>query len=208
MMDALFLAELNERLFVQFSQGRWRAPLGQRLLPVRRFDGDRMGRIVCAESADLDRALLGLGQGQGVDREALWAAWEGLCDTARALRAVEGFDDRTQDTPAEPVLAEAGPMILLSAADAPLAGLVAVLIAGAEHGVLWKPAPGAAASAHLVMRALGPLAVGNLALVQGDHATGAALAGLGPLVWASAGAVPKALCAPLVSLSARAPRRR
>lgn len=207
MMDPLFLAELNERLFVQFSQGRWRAALGQRLLPVRQFDGNRLGRIACADEADLERALQGLGQGAGVDAAALHAAWAGLHDTAGALRAVEGYDD----PPAEArdiVLPGAGPLMLLSAADAPLSALVAVLIAGADRGILWKPAPGGAASAHLVMRALGPLAAGNLALVQGDHATGAALAERGPLIWASARPVPDALGAPLLNLSARAPRRR
>uniref|UniRef100_UPI002AFF92F6 hypothetical protein n=1 Tax=Pararhodobacter sp. TaxID=2127056 RepID=UPI002AFF92F6 len=67
----------------------------------------------------------------------------------------------------------------------PLARVAGLLIAGAGQGMLWKPAPGAAASAHALIRALGPVAGAGLAMLQGDHATGAALAGQGPLIWAS-----------------------
>ena len=205
-MDASFLAELNERLFVQFAQGLWRAPLGQRLLPVLPFDGGRMGRIVCAEQRDIERALIGLGAGHA-DLSAMHAAWQDLQHTARALRTVEGFADSTHSTHAL-TLPGQGPLVLLSAAQTPIAVLAGLLLAGATRGVLWKPAPAAAASAHLLMRAMGPLAGGNLALLQGDHQTGAGLTGKGALIWASPLPVPEGLGDPVLSLAATAPRRR
>jgi len=208
-VDALFLAELNERLFVQFSQGLWRAPLGQRHLDVFPIDEARVGRIVCAEPADVTRAMSGLGQGHA-DPNHLQDVWLAERLTAMKLRAIEGFDDQAQSV-AVPVLSGrdviSGPVVLLSAADTPLDAIVQVMLAGAELGVLWKPAPKAAASAHYVMRALGPLAGGNLAMVQGDHATGLAVAGQGRLIWASAQPVPEELGTPALKLSARVPRR-
>jgi len=183
-MDALFLAELNERLFVHFIQGAWRVSSGARLLPVLRFDAGRVGRIACAEAADVARARVGLGAGSPAPRAALTAAYEALRGPLAALRAMEGFDDPA-DTPLALTLPGTGPLVLLSAASTPVATLAGVLLAGVTRGVLWKPAPLAAASAHLMMRDLGPLADGNLALVQGDHTTGAEVAGQGALVWAS-----------------------
>lgn len=175
MPDPLFLAELNERLFVHFVAGRWMAPLSDRLLAVRPFDGAHMGRLACGNEGDARRAIAGLRPGRD-----LWLAeaYEALRPRLSALRALEGFDD-----PAAPLvpadLPGRGPLVLLSAGAEPVARLAGVLIAAAPRGVVWKPAPSAAASAHLLVAALGPLAGGGIALVQGDHATGAALAGAG-----------------------------
>jgi hypothetical protein len=206
-MDALFLAELNERLFVQFIQGQWRAPTGARLLPVLPFDNGRMGQIVCAEAPDLARARVGLGRGVPAPEAALVTAYEGVRADLAALRRMEGGVDRAG--PVAPVdLPGAGPVLLLSAARTPVAVLAGVLLAAARRGVLWKPAPRAAASAHLMVRGLGPLMDGNLALVQGDHATGTALvAGEGAVVWASDAPVPEGVT-PALILGATGPRRR
>lgn len=188
MPDPLFLAELNERLFVHFVAGRWMAPLSSRLLAVRPFDGARMGRLACGDEGDVRRALAGLRAGQAA---GLASAYDALRPRLAALRALEGFDD-----PAELVMSAdlpgQGPLVLLSAGAEPVARLAGLLIAAAPRGVLWKPAPAAAASAHLLVAALGPRAAGGIALLQGDHATGAALmrAGL-----------------PVLSPSARSPRR-
>jgi acyl-CoA reductase-like NAD-dependent aldehyde dehydrogenase len=205
-MDALFLAELSERLIVHYSQGQWRAPMGQRQIPVARYDGAHLGRIVCAEATDIERAVAGL-RGASEAQGAITEAWRLLRPLAAQLRHVEGFDDPA-DMLAVQRLPGKTPLVMLSAAQTPIAALVAVLVAGAGRGVLWKPAPNAAASAHLVMRALGPLSGGSLALVQGDHTTGAVLAGMGDLVWASDAPVPDGLGVPMLTLSAKAPRRR
>jgi acyl-CoA reductase-like NAD-dependent aldehyde dehydrogenase len=186
--DPLFLAELNERLFVHFVAGRWRAPLSSRLLAVRPFDGARMGRLACGDDRDVRRAVAGLraGQAAGLDQ-----AYEGLRPRLAALRALEGFDDLAGALqPAE--LPGQGPLVLLTAGAEPVARLAGLLIAAAPRGVLWKPAPAAAASAHLLIAALGPRAAGGIALVQGDHATGAALRAAG---------------LPILSPSARSPHR-
>lgn len=206
-MDALFLAELNERLFVHFSQGRWRSPLGQRLLPVLALGEGRMGRIVCGEAPDIERALGALGMGEVPSVAALEQAWDSVQAAATHVRQREGLEDAPAPLVLPPVPGE-GPVVLLSAAQTPVADLVGVLLSSVARGVLWKPAPGAAASAHLVMRALGPLVGGNLALVQGDHQTGALLAKRGTLVWASPDPVPQGFGPPALILSAKAPRRR
>ncbi len=205
MIDPLFLAELNERLFVQFVGGRWMAPLGERHLRALPLEGARMGRLVCAGPGDIARARLGM-EPTAVQGSGLGAAYAPLRRMLQDLRRVEGFDDPV-DAPMPLALPGLGPLVLLSAAGTPVSDVAAVLFAGAARGVLWKPAPRAAASAHLLMRALGPLAGGNLALVQGDHQTGALAAGQGALVWASPAAVPPGL-APVLSLAARVPPRR
>ncbi|WP_323036451.1 hypothetical protein [Pararhodobacter sp.] len=206
-MDAQFLAELNERLFVHYADGQWRAPLGQRLLPVLPFDDGRMGRIVCAEDADIERALSSLGKGGVADIAALQHAWDRIQPMARQLRLLEGVEDRVS-SPQRPSVPGEGPVVLLSAAQTPVADLVGVLLSSVARGVLWKPAPGAAASAHLVARALGPLMGGNLAMVQGDHDTGGLLVNRGALVWASPHAVPQGFAPPALILAAKAPHRR
>ena len=203
-LDPLFLAELNERLFVQFADGRWIAPLGERHLAVLPFDEGRVGRLICAEVGDVARAMRRLGPGSGA---ALAAAYRAVGPMLVRLRAMEGFDDPAgdpADLPEIPALPE-GPLTLLSAADTPVAQIARLLIAGADKGLLWKPAPRAAASAHLMMRVLGPLARGGLAMVQGDHASGALAAAQGGLIWASAAPVPTGL-RPVLSLGATAPR--
>ncbi|MCC5971788.1 MAG: hypothetical protein JJU15_17745 [Pararhodobacter sp.] len=201
-MDALFIAELNERLFTHFTRGAWHAPYSQRLLPVGLDPDQPLGRIACADARDLERAFAHLCRAgaapapEALASEALAVALHAQAQAITLLRAREGFADAPG--PLDPVvLPSAGPMVLLSAASMPVAGLTPLLIAGAQHGMLWKPAPGAAASAHLIMRLLGPLAGGRLAMVQGDHETGAALARMGPLVWASAAPLPPGLPAPV-----------
>lgn len=187
MPDALFLAELNERLFVHFVAGRWMAPLSDRLLAVRPFDGARMGRLACGDGRDALRAVAGLhpGRAEGLDQ-----AYAALRPRLAALRALEGFADPV-GAPLPADLPGQGPLVLLTAGAEPVARLAGLLIAAAPRGVIWKPAPAAAASAHLLVAALGPLAGRGIALVQGDHATGAALMAAGLLV---------------VSPSARSPR--
>jgi hypothetical protein len=206
---AWFRAELNERLVVHWTGGAWRVPLGTRHLAVAAADGSALGRIVCADAADGARALAGLSPvaSAPLTLDAADRALAPFAPLLAALRALEGAEgDRwnpeaawiiTQDKAhlAAPSSAAPGqsPRILYSAADRPVAELVGLLIAGATQGVIWKPAPGASASAHLVMRALGPVAGRALALVQGDHASGSALAGLGATVWAGRGSPPPGL---------------
>jgi len=202
-MDAYFMAELNERLFTHFTRGAWRAPYSQRLLPVGGDAANPLGRIACADARDLARAMAAFDRGTGpeADAGALMAALQAQGGALAQLRAVEGFNDPWPAPFATLSLERPGPLVLLSSAALPLARLVPLLIAGAQRGMVWKPAPGAGASAHLMMRQLGPLAAGRLAMVQGDHATGAALAGMLPnearLLWASEAALPDGLTADL-----------
>lgn len=201
-MDALFIAELNERLFTHFSRGAWRAPHSQRLMTVGLHPDKPLGRIACADAHDLERAFAGLhGNTVPAAPEALAAALQDEAAAIAMLRAREGFADTLG--PLQPItLPASGPLVLLSAAAMPVVHLAPLLVAGAQTGMLWKPAPGAAASAHLLMRILGPIAGGRLAMVQGDHETGAALAQMAPLVWASAGSPPNLLPAPVFRVEA------
>lgn len=191
-MDALFIAELNERLITHFTGSHWRVPLSQRHLPVHRASGERLGRIVCADAHDVARALGDLGAAGGpAPGDAMARALAGLAGPMAMMRAAEGFADPApaSDSPLALPLPGEGPVVLMSAAETPPQLIGAALIAAAGRGVIWKPAPRAAASAHLLMRYLGPLAAGRLALLQGDHESGAALAralrGAGALIWAS-----------------------
>lgn len=199
MPGALFRAELNERLFTHFVNGRWRAPRGVRLLPVMQIAPGRAGRIVCAGGEDLARLRL-----EPAPAGAAAAGYAAARPALVALRHDEGFDDPVTEPCAAPALPGAGPLVLLSAAATPVALLAGVLLAGAARGVLWKPAPGAAASAHLLMQALAPATGRAVALVQGDHATGALAAGQGALVWASPAPAPLPAA---LSLAARVPPR-
>lgn len=207
-MERRFLSELNERLFTHFAGGAWRAPHSERHLPVPKATGGALGAIVCAGPADVARArgVLRLGPApRRVDGVALWAALMAEAPVVGAMRALEGFagDALTAPEPPEPVeLPRRGPLVLLSAAATPVDRIAGVLIAGAAAGLIWKPAPAAAASAHLIMRVLGPLAEGRLALLQGDHATGALLAAQGSLIWAGSGRLPEGLPRPALDLAA------
>lgn len=170
-LDPLFLAELSERLFVHYAQARWMAPLSHRLLQVTPF----RGHIVCGDARDLARAAHTLRPSLTQNLAEVYTA---IAPALRALRRLEGGDDDA-GAPVAPVLPGAGPLMLLSDADTPLAHLAGALIAGVPRGVVWVPSPRAAASAHLLMRALGPRAGGALALVQGDEGTRALARGQG-----------------------------
>lgn len=196
-----FRAELSERLFVLYLGGRWMAPLSGRLIGV---PGLPQARLACAEAADVARARAWL-RPAAVDHSALRAAYAASAPLLRALRSYEVADDPVSE-PEEWLLPFAGPAVLVTASAVPLARVAGLLLAGAGLGLLWKPAPGAAASAHALMRALGPVAGAGLALVQGDHATGVALAGQGPLIWASDAAPPAGLPVSL-RVPARGPHR-
>jgi len=212
-MDAYFMAELNERLFTHFTRGAWRAPYSQRLLAIGRDPAKPLGRIACADPSDLARALAAFDPACGPfpGAAALLAAVQAQGEALARLRAVEGFTDPWPG-PVQPlILPIPGPVILLSSAALPLARLVPLLVAGAQRGMIWKPSPGAAASAHLLMRHLGPLAAGRLAMVQGDHATGGALADMLPpdagLIWASAAPPPAGLRTPAITIATTDPAR-
>ncbi len=207
-VDALFLAELNERLITHFTAGHWRVPLSQRHLPVPRASGGRLGRIICADDRDVARALRDLSAaGEAAPTETLQAALASLADPMARLRREEGLPDpgfpAARKLP--PLPPGAGPMMLMSAAETEPALIGQALIAAAGRGVIWKPAPRAAASAHLLMRQLGPLAAGRLVLLQGDHDSGAALVtalrGTGGLIWASPTPPPPTLGPPLLHWS-------
>ena len=172
--------------------GAWRVPLGQRHAEVRAADGTRLGRIVCAEAADVARALAGLVPAPPPDPAALARALGPVAALLAEVRALEGAGG---DGWAPRALAPAagGPATLLTAADRPLTEVVAALASLAPRGVVWKPAPGAAASAHLVMRALAPVLGRSVALVQGDHATGVELAARLAPIWAGQGPTPVSL---------------
>ena len=126
---------------------------------------------------------------------AAQAAWPRL----RAVRRLEGVTEsegRDPDCYALPLFdppGSDGPVGLLTGARVSLLVVTGVVMACADRGVLWKPAPGAAASAHLLMRHLGPVAGDGLALVQGDHATGRVLAGAAPTLFLSDQPVPDGL---------------
>lgn len=201
----VFRAELNERLVVHWTGGAWRVPLGRQHLDVTSADGARLGRIVCAEAPDLARAQAGLAAGPVPPLAALEAALAPVAPLLAALRALEGqAGDGWDAGRAARAMARrpAGPVALLSAAAVPAATVVGRLAAAAGQGAIWKPAPGAAASAHLIMRALAPLLGRSVAMLQGGHATGAALAAALPLDWLAPGPVPE----PLTS-AARVPCR-
>lgn len=194
---ALYRAELNERLVVHWTGGAWRVPLGLRHLPVTGAEGVWLGRIVCAGDGDLARARAGLVPAPAPGIGALDAALGPLAGLLAAVRALEGHPgDHWNPEAAGRAMAQAapGPAALLSAAATPLSELIGRLAAGAAAGVVWKPAPAAAASAHLAMRALAPVLGRSVALLQGDHASGAVLAaGLGSVDWAAPGPVPGGL---------------
>ena len=196
-MRESLLSELKERLFVHYAQGGWRAPLTDSVMAVCSADGRPLGTAVRAQSPDIDRALHGLVPGA--------FAPTALPAFLTDLRRIEGFDDALAPLPAIDLPPGAGPLVMLSAADTPLAQLAGVLAAGASRGLVWKPASGAAVSAHALIAALAPGR--GVALLHGDHATGAALAGRGALIWASGAPVPEGMTAAL-SLGARAPRHR
>ncbi|MCA0204041.1 MAG: hypothetical protein LCH92_06850 [Proteobacteria bacterium] len=175
-----FRAELSERLFVLYLGGRWMAPLSDRLIAV---PGLPLARLACAEAGDVARARAGLKPARA-SGAALRAAYAASAPLLRALRAYEAAGDPVAE-PEDWTLPFAGPAVLVTATAVPLARVAGLLIAGAGQGLLWKPAPGAAPSAHALMGALGPAAGAGLAMLQGDHATGAALAGQGPVIWVS-----------------------
>lgn len=204
--DELFIAELNERLITHFTGGHWRVPLSQRHLPVHRASGGRLGRLVCADERDVARAMADLASaGAPPPGETMAAAMATLAEPMARLRREEGFvDPELAGAHAhELALPGEGPVLLLSAAETPPQRIGRALIAAAGRGVVWKPAPRAAASAHLLVRHLGPLSAGRLALLQGDHLSGAALAtalrGAGALIWASEAPLP-ALNLPALAL--------
>jgi len=192
---AWYRAELNERLVVHWTGGAWRVPLAARHLAVAAADGSRLGRIICADRDDMARALVGLRPGEAPDADRLDAALAPLAVLLARVRALEGFAGDGWD-PAAAARAMAGtpsaavPATLLSAADRPVSELIGHLAGLAGGGAIWKPAPGAAASAHLAMRALSPMVGAAVALLQGDHASGAMLAQGAPPLWLGRGAPP------------------
>lgn len=187
----LYLAELNERLVVHWAGGAWRVPLATRHLAVATTAGRPLGRIVCAGPGDAARALAGLRPGPAIAPETLDRLLAPFAALMARLRALEGYPGDLWD----PIRASRAlsatrdtdrRAVLLSAADRPVSELVGTLAGLAVRGAVWKPAPRAAASAHLAMRALAPVLGPSLALVQGDHDSGAALVAIGDArpVWA------------------------
>jgi len=197
---AMYRAELNERLVVHWTGGAWRVPLAARHHGVTAADGSALGRIVCADGADAARARSGLLPVRPQPAVALAVALAPFAALLARLRTIEGFDgDRWDLAAAEGAMrgaAAAGPVVLLSAADRPVSDLIGRIAGAAAAGVIWKPAPGAAASAHLVMRALAPVIGPGVALLQGDHATGRVLATGAPVDWQGAGGAPPELIGP------------
>lgn len=202
-MDAQFLAELNERLFVHFADQQWRAPLGARLLSVNAYDNGRVGQIVCAGTDDIVRAFEGLRSSDPFNETTFLSVLDKLRDKWTALRKLEAAS-HSSALPAVSEIVKAGnpgqgPTALLSAADLSFDALRAALLDGVQRGgLVWKPAPNAAGSAHLLMSHLAPLSAGRLALVQGDHASGEMLAREararnGEVLWASRMPMPQSL---------------
>ena len=84
------------------------------------------------------------------------------------------------------------PVALLSAGDVPADLLLDHLDRlSAGPGVIWKPAPTVAAQAHSLIQAHGARFGRAVAMIQGDHETGRALAARLPVVWLSARPVPQ-----------------
>lgn len=162
------------------------APLSDRLLPGLSLGPGRLGHLACGNAADVARARAALvpsrapGLAQGLAQD-----YATLAPRLRQLRAYEGFADPLLAPDLSADLPGDGPLVLLSAADVPLARLAGLLIAGAGRGMIWKPDPRAAASAHLLISALGPRAAGGLALIQGDEVTGDLLAQQGRVIRAT-----------------------
>lgn len=200
-MTPLFRAELKERLFVHYVGGRWLAPLSMETVPAVEVPEVGTCAAVCARTDDVRRARAALRPTRD------WPLSAGL-SAVTAARALEGFDDPAEGPAPLPALpGRDGPLVLLSAACAPVSMLIGILRAGAARGVLWKPAPAAAASAHALVETLQPALGASVALLQGDHHSGALTAACGDLIWASPAAVPVGLHAGL-TLASTAPRRR
>jgi hypothetical protein len=177
---ALYRAELNERLVVHLTGGDWRVPLSTRHLDVVGLGGARLGRIVCGDAADAARAVAGLaGAPAAPTPEHLRAALEPWAGVLDGLRAIEGGGGLR---PPAALPAGQGPVLIVSGPDHDLPALIQIIAQSAQRGAVWAPEPRAAASAHLVARALVPVLGRALSLVQGDGATRAALlaAGLSP----------------------------
>lgn len=188
---------LNERLLAHYVRGAWRAPLSTRMLAPG---------VVAADAADAARARAGLQPGSASVGAGPLHPDPELRSVLTVLRHCEGFDDTAGDRAA--VLPDLPPgTVLLSAASTPVALLIRLLAAGQTRGLIWKPAPGAARSACVVMDALAETAGHGLAMVQGDHASGALVAARAPVLWASAEPAPRELNV-VFSLSATAPRLR
>jgi hypothetical protein len=175
-----YLAELNERLVVHRTGGVWRVPLGTRSLAVHAADGRLLGRVVCGDGRDAARAAAALAPAAAPGQSALAAALAGVAPLLAALAALEPAPSRPGPPAAVPTLPPgAGPVLISTPAGADPAALARMLAAAAPRGAVWRPDPRAAASAHLLAAALGPLLGAALALIHGDDATLGALAAAG-----------------------------
>lgn len=122
------------------------------------------------------RAPLGVRPLPAGDAPGRIAAGE-AADVARALSLMVGFPS---------------PVALLSAGEVGDEALLLLLSELArQRGVIWKPAPAAARAHRLVQAQAGALGAG-LALIQGDHATGQAMAACLPVLWLSPRPAPDA----------------
>jgi len=162
--------------------------MSERALDVAR---PRPGRIICAGADDIARALASLRAG-GCDPLEFGTAATAALPEVEAIRRLEGLSAGVEGAGGASLLSD-GPVGLLTGADMPARVIVDAILAQMGRGVIWKPSPKAAASAHLLVRHIGPVSAGGLAMLQGDHATGAALAALVPTLWLSDQAVPDGL---------------
>lgn len=186
--------DLSELLLAHRIGGQWCAPLSTSLRPVPAPAAWGQAQIVEAAMPDCARALGRLRADAGAlmllpDAPALVAAaLAGAADDLDTARRAEGACApllRAGRPMAEPARA-AGPILLLGARGAAPDLVGQVLAAGMQAGVpvLFKPAPGAAVSGALLLRALtralGCEAARGLLLLQGGgRVTGAALAASG-----------------------------
>lgn len=79
--------DLNEKLLTHYVAGAWRAPFGERMLPVILPDGVQAGQIVCAGEQDVARAVAAAQMGRELISATPQAARQVLLSgMARAVR--------------------------------------------------------------------------------------------------------------------------
>lgn len=180
--------DLAELLLAHRAGGAWRAPLGRVLRPV---PAPVPARIVEGDAADCARAAAGLAGaviGPPPDGAAALAT---VAPVLAPLRAAEdapaGLSPAAAPLPAGlrlPLCPPDAPVLILGtrAASPALVAHALCLCAHAGRAVLFKPAPRAAASGAVVVRALVRASDDGwptLALVQGGGATGRLLLAAG-----------------------------
>jgi acyl-CoA reductase-like NAD-dependent aldehyde dehydrogenase len=129
--------DYSERLLTHFVAGQWRAPFGDRCMPVDMPAGKGFGQIVAAGPRDVARAVSCIRAADTAARNrfghAVQNAWPSL---------LEGFN-QSEDFDIAPLQRSESlaPHVLLGSADTSLKVLIPALQAGVGGGVIFCPAP-------------------------------------------------------------------